>query len=59
MVRGNFLADGIYFTAKNGTHYKWIGDLRFEQAQRIANKYAAELSRVGLNESEWLRRWAL
>jgi hypothetical protein len=31
---------------------------KFEHAQRIVNEYAAKLSRVGLDESEWLRRWA-
>lgn len=57
MVRGEGQEDGIYFTAVNKTRYRWLGELKFEQAQRIVNKYAAELSRVGLNESEWLRRW--
>jgi hypothetical protein len=50
--------DGIYFTAKDGTRYRWIADLKFEHAQRVINKYASELSRVGLEESEWLRRWS-
>lgn len=59
MIRGELRTNEFYFTAENGTKYKWIGELRFEQAQRIVNKYAAELSRVGLDESEWLRRWAL
>jgi hypothetical protein len=36
----------------------WILDLKEAHAQRIANLYAARLSRVGLDESEWLRRWA-
>jgi hypothetical protein len=57
MVRGEVQEGGIYFTAVNKTSYRWLGELKFEQAQRIVNKYAAELSRVGLNESEWLRRW--
>jgi hypothetical protein len=58
-VRGKYRKDGFYFTAKSKTRYLWIGELRFEQTQRIVNQYAAELSRVGLDESEWLRRWAL
>jgi len=28
-------------------------------SQRIINDYAREISRVGLDESEWLRRWAI
>lgn len=38
--------------------FKWLGELKFAQAQRIANQYASNMSRVGLDESEWLRRWA-
>ncbi len=37
---------------------RWIGDLRPSHSQRVANDYAREISRVGLIESEWLRRQA-
>jgi len=37
------------------TNFQWIAELRAEHAQRIANALAAKISRVGLNESEWLR----
>lgn len=47
-----------YFEDAKGGKYKWIGELRGEQAMRLSNEFAAELSRVGLNESEWLRRHA-
>lgn len=46
------------FTDTNETKYKWIGELRPEHAQRVANEFATNLSRVGLDESEWLRLWA-
>jgi hypothetical protein len=36
--------------------YKWILDLKEAHAQKFVNEYAANLSRVGLDESEWLRR---
>lgn len=36
--------------------YRWIADLKPAHAQRIANDFARELSRVGLTESEWIRR---
>lgn len=36
--------------------YKWILDLNDSHAQRIVNEYSANLSRVGLDESEWLRK---
>lgn len=47
---------GFYFESFDHAKFKWILDLKDSHAQRIANKFAAELSRVGLDESEWLRR---
>ena len=41
----------------NGTpRYYWVLDLKESHAQRIANEFSANLARVGLDESEWLRR---
>lgn len=39
-----------------GQKYKWLGNLKYPFAQRISSNFAHELSRVGLDESEWLRR---
>ena len=36
-------------------NYEWIAELKTEHAQRAAEQFARELSRVGLTESEWLR----
>lgn len=47
-----------FFTSTHGEKLFWICDLKDLHAQRIANLYASQLSRVGLDESEWLRRWA-
>ena len=38
---------------------RWVADLKPEFAIRIAGRFAGEISRVGLTESEWLRRMAL
>lgn len=35
--------------------YKWIAELKSDHAQRAAEQFASNLSRVGLTESEWLR----
>lgn len=43
------------FTSIHQEQYEWVVDLKEMQAQRIVNNYCAQLSRVGLNESEWLR----
>lgn len=48
--------DGHLFEDTKGIQFKWVGELRPEHMQRIANQFAAELSRVGVVESEWLRR---
>lgn len=44
------------FKSTNGDTYKWLFDLKDLHAQRIAQAYTSNLSRVGLDESEWLRR---
>lgn len=46
----------LYFNSKDKLKYKYITTLKRTQAQRISNEYGAYLSRVGLNESEYLRR---
>jgi hypothetical protein len=46
-----------YKVKKVDENFKWILDLKDAHAQRISNSYAAKFSRVGLDESEWLRRW--
>lgn len=38
--------------------FEWIFDLKDLHSQRVANDFAREISRVGLDESEWLRRSA-
>ncbi|HXI24490.1 MAG TPA: hypothetical protein VNG71_11555, partial [Pyrinomonadaceae bacterium] len=48
----------LQFEASSGALYRWIGELKFDQTQSIVNNYAGQLSRVGVDESEWLRRWA-
>jgi len=44
------------YIAADEKKYKYMASLKKMQAQRIANEYASYISRVGLNESEYLRR---
>ena len=44
------------FVDTNGKKYVWLDQLKTSHAQRAVERYARELSRVGLMESEWLRR---
>lgn len=47
------------FKTADGKKLKWISELKDAQAQRIANTFGSNISRVGLDESEWLRHSSL
>lgn len=47
----------FYFTSIEGEKFVWVTELKNEHAQRVANEIGSTLSRVGVNESEWLRLW--
>ncbi|MDE0227027.1 MAG: response regulator receiver domain [Gammaproteobacteria bacterium] len=46
------------FVDADGNEYEWLGELKAEFAQRIAQVFADTLSRVAVDQSEWLRRSA-
>jgi hypothetical protein len=49
-----------WFESKDpAIRWRWIAELKFEQAQRAVNLFASQNSRVGLTESEWQRRFAV
>lgn len=50
--------DGFEFTDTCGMKYVWQGEIKAERAHRIAQTFAVALSRVAVDESEWLRRLA-
>ena len=43
------------FVRRPGINREWIAELKTEHAQRAAEEFGRNLSRVGLTESEWLR----
>ena len=47
--------DRLIFEDEDVKKYEWIAELKTEHAQRAAEQFGRELSRVGLTESEWLR----
>jgi hypothetical protein len=47
--------DKFVFTSIHGEEYEWVLELKELHAQRIVDAYCSQLSRVGLDESEWLR----
>ncbi len=44
------------FEDVNGGEYRWVGELKAEFAQSIAQAIAVRMSRIPLNQSEWIRR---
>ena len=44
------------FEAESLKKFEWVCELKDEHAQRIVNEFAATFARVGVNESEWVRR---
>ncbi len=46
------------YSEKGGEHFEWVMDLKDLHSQRVVADFSAQLSRVGLDESEWLRRSA-
>ncbi len=47
---------GFTFQDVGGGKYRWVGELKPEFAQSIAQTIAKRMSRLPLNKSEWLRR---
>ncbi len=58
VIRAEQEADGSFvFKQKyNDEHFQWILELKDLHSQRIIIEYTSQLSRVGLDESEWHRR---
>lgn len=54
VVRTNDDING--FENNLATQFTMLAQLRNEQARRIATRFLHDITRVGLNESEWLRR---
>ena len=46
------------FHDEQGSSFRWIADIRGPYVQRLAQRVANDLSRIGLDEFEWLRRKA-
>ncbi len=51
-------AGAFVFTDIDGHKYEWLGELKSEFAHRVAQTFAETLSRVAVDDSEWLRRSA-
>ncbi|MFC1946116.1 response regulator receiver domain [Chloroflexota bacterium] len=55
-IFSRFQDEAYFFKDMANKSYKWIGEMKIEHALSLSSVYSAELSRVGPNESEWLRR---
>jgi len=56
VIRAKKEGEIFIFETTDGLVFRLVSELKNEHAQRIANNFAANISRVGLDESEWLRR---
>lgn len=41
---------------KGNSILEWVGELKSDFAQSVANNFSSQLARVGMDHSEWLRR---
>jgi len=55
MIYGEGQKGKFYFQDTDQKKYTWVGELKHKHALRISNVFAGNLSRVGVDESEWLR----
>ena len=56
-VIGQKEGDDIVFILHNAPNkFHWLGELKNDFAQHVSNQFATQLSRVGINHYEWLRR---
>lgn len=56
MVQASRKEDGYWFEPVSGKPWRWVGDLKADHAQRVAEKLSTGFSRVGLEEAEILRQ---
>jgi len=57
VVYGVLDGDSFQFKTVDEKIFTWRGQLKFPQAQRLTQQFSSLLARVGLDESEWLRRF--
>jgi hypothetical protein len=53
---GNSYVFKQIYEGEDVEQFEWVLDLKDLHSQRIVDSYSSKLSRVGLDESEWLRR---
>jgi Response receiver domain len=56
VIRATHGIPGPIFTDMDGMQWRWIAQLRYAHALRLASSLGRAMGRVGLDESEWLRR---
>jgi hypothetical protein len=58
VVKGNNENGILKFTAVDGNSFTWVSELKDKHALRISANIVANIARLGLDESEWQRRWS-
>ncbi|HLF43026.1 MAG TPA: response regulator receiver domain [Acidimicrobiia bacterium] len=55
---GLVAAGGGRFASTGKRQFEWVATLKPDVAHRFAQSVGERISRIGLDESDWLRRWA-
>ena len=56
-VKAKDRTDSVWmFCSTDDCVFEWIAELKDEHAQRIANDVSGSFARVGVSESEWVRK---
>ena len=55
VIKAKPQGESFVFKTPDGKKFTWIAEMKYEQIQRVAHEFASRLTRVGLNEYEWLR----
>jgi hypothetical protein len=56
-VAANKDGNSWWFQASSGARFEWLAEMKPQHALWVVNRLTRQLSRVGLADSEWLRRW--
>ena len=48
-------SDSVFVDDKRNK-YRWLGQLKWSYAQKVVNEFASQTCRVGVDQSEWIRR---
>ncbi len=58
-IGGTVRATDCVFASTSGRQFQRVATLKADVAHRFAQAVGGRMARIGLDESDWLRRWAV